>query len=67
MGEIAEDMLDGSCCELCGSYFEHPKKNRKGESIGIYVHEYPVTCWTCWKGLTPQEKSNRNKSDVKTF
>lgn len=24
MGEIAEDMLDGSCCELCGQYFEHP-------------------------------------------
>lgn len=34
MGEIAESMLDGSCCEMCGEYL--------GEAIG-----YPQTCAGC--------------------
>ena len=42
MGEIAEDMIDGSCCSLCGQYFEHPEKD------GIYVHDFPVACSECW-------------------
>lgn len=67
MGQIAEDILDGSCCELCGCYFEHNKKNEKGESIGIYTHDFPVTCWDCWKDLTKEEKTAHRKADVKTF
>lgn len=51
MGEIAEDMMDGICCELCGQYFEHSKKKKNGEPIGIYVHDYPATCWECWEHL----------------
>ena len=34
MGEIADDMIDGSCCEQCGEYFE--------ESVG-----YPRLCPSC--------------------
>jgi hypothetical protein len=67
MGEIAEDMMDGSCCELCGQYFEHSKKKKNGEPIGIYVHGYPATCWECWEDLNEHEKKGRSKSDVKTF
>jgi len=55
MGEIAEDMLDGSCCSLCGQYFEHPKG-------GIYVHEYPVACWDCYEA-----DYGYPKADVQTF
>lgn len=62
MGEIAEDMIDGSCCSECGQYFKHPMIDEKGESIGIYVHEYPVLCWDCWT-----KDSELPKSDVETF
>ena len=34
MGEIAEDMVDGACCQVCGSYFATP-------------FGYPVVCKTC--------------------
>jgi hypothetical protein len=54
MGEIAEDMIDGSCCSLCGQYF------RLG--TGIYVHEYPVACYDCW-----EPDCGYQKADVKTF
>ena len=43
MGQIAEDMLDGSCCALCGCYFKHP-----GYHEAIYTHEYPVACHDCY-------------------
>ena len=56
MGQIAEDMLDGSCCSECGCYFKH----NKGE--GIYVHDFPVLCWDCHT-----EESELQKADVKTF
>lgn len=35
MGEAAEDILDGSCCQVCGEYFED-------EAPG-----YPRTCDGC--------------------
>lgn len=60
MGQIAEDMLDGSCCDLCGCYFKNPKG-------GIYVHETPTTCLDCWDDLTEEEKKQHKKADVKTF
>ena len=61
MGQIAEDIIDGSCCELCQCYFQHPTAD------GIYVHDYPAVCWDCWEDLTTEEKTNHTKSDVKTF
>lgn len=35
MGEIAEDIMEGACCALCGIYFEQE-------------HGYPVACSSCW-------------------
>jgi hypothetical protein len=43
MGEMAEDIIDGFCCELCCCYFEKQ-------------HGYPVVCKECWDDLTPEEK-----------
>jgi hypothetical protein len=60
MGQMAEDILDGSCCDLCGCYFQHP-------TGGIYVHDEPVTCFDCWEDLTDEEKTIHKKADVKTF
>lgn len=58
MGEIAEDMEDGSCCSFCGQYFKHQ------QGKGIYVHEFPVACLDCWDkdcGLPKPDKG------IKTF
>ena len=36
MGEIADDMIDGTSCSLCSQYFEES-------------HGYPVACKGCWE------------------
>ena len=56
MGEIAEDMLDGSMCSFCGVYFEQP------ETDGIYVHGYPVACDDCWDEDCGCQKQDDNIS-----
>ena len=61
MGQLAEDILDGSCCELCGQYFKHSDEG------GIHCHEKPVVCWDCWKDLTKEEKKSHQRAEVKTF
>ena len=43
MGEIADDMVDGTCCSICGQYFKDPDKENSS-----YTHGYPVACWDCW-------------------
>jgi hypothetical protein len=44
MGEIAEDMIDGASCSMCGIYFERE-------------HGYPVLCKGCWKKGCGQQKA----------
>ena len=61
MGQIAEDMLDGSSCQLCGQYFKHTKTGN------IYVHEHPVVCWDCWDDLTKKEIKDYRKTEVGTI
>ncbi len=56
MGQIAEDMIDGSMCSLCGCYFKFTN------CPGIYVHEYPVACWDCW-----DKDCGFPKAEVDTF
>ena len=48
MGEIADSMINGECCSLCGQYFADP--DSKPEQI--YEHGYPVVCKECWSDLT---------------
>ena len=47
MGEVAEDMLDGSCCSICGQYFQSDRTDDDGEPM-IHSHGYPVVCKGCW-------------------
>lgn len=61
MGEIANDMIEGRCCELCGMYFINPKT---GE---LYEHGYPVTCWSCYEDLTKEGKKFHDKAKVDTL
>ena len=35
MGEIADDIVNGACCALCGVYFEEE-------------HGFPVACEDCY-------------------
>lgn len=39
MGEIAEDMADGTMCSICGQYFQD-----LGDNETLYTHGYPVAC-----------------------
>jgi hypothetical protein len=43
MGEIADDLMDGSCCGFCSSYFEEE-------------HGYPVLCKSCWRKADTKER-----------
>lgn len=47
MGEMAEDMVDGTCCSVCGQYFQDPDDPDDSESC--YTHGYPVACKSCWR------------------
>lgn len=60
MGEIAEDMIDGTACELCGQYFIDKDDT-------LYTHGYPVVCWSCWDDLDKKEKRVHTKADVQTL
>lgn len=43
MDEVKEDVADGTCCSLCGLYFEE-------------AHGSPVVCRSCWEDLTKQQQ-----------
>ena len=49
MGELADSIIDGECCELCGMYFED-------------AHGYPVICKDCWKDLTKLERKGHQQA-----
>lgn len=67
MGEMAEDIIDGSCCALCGCYFigeskEEYKNESNPEGNSILSHGYPVACKDCW-----EEDCGYQKTDAETF
>ena len=47
MGEIADDIISGECCALCGCYFVGPDLDSEGHQIA-YEHGYPVACEDCF-------------------
>jgi len=49
MGEIADAMIDGECCELCGQYFAED-------------HGYPVVCKGCWSELDKEERQAHQRA-----
>ena len=44
MGEIADDMIDGLTCSMCGVCF-------------VRAHGYPVLCRGCWTPGCGQQKA----------
>lgn len=61
MGEIADDMVEGRACELCGSYFQDKNTDN------IYEHGFPVVCKDCWFDMTNEERKGYTKASVDTF
>lgn len=55
MGEIADDIIAGVCCALCGQYFEDPDNPDT-----LYEHGYPVACNECWEEGCGYEKAIAN-------
>ena len=44
MGQVAEDMLDGTACSYCGQFFIDDEKDEPM----LYTHGFPVVCWECY-------------------
>lgn len=65
MGELAEDIIEGRCCEWCGMYFFI--LDDKEEITGIHEHGYPVLCWTCWEECTPEERKDHQRATMSTI
>jgi len=65
MGEIAEDMIDGTACSLCGCYFI--KETDDTDPERLYTHGYPAVCWDCWDDLTSYDKQFHRKAEVETL
>lgn len=61
MGQIADDLIEGKACQLCGQYFFDPVKDK------IYEHGYPVVCHDCWADLTKPQKKGYQKAEVQTI
>lgn len=64
MGEIADDMVDGTMCSLCGCFFRDPKQQPPNN---LYTHNHPVVCWECWTDLTKKERKEYQRAEVPTF
>jgi len=43
MGDMANDIVQGWCCEWCCMFFKRE-------------HGYPVICDSCWEDATKEEK-----------
>ena len=56
MGEIAEDMLDGTTCSICGGYFQDPD-----DEDTVYTHGYPVACGECFRAYMRQQGVQKAK------
>lgn len=54
MGQIADDMVKGVCCCLCGQFYEEE-------------HGYPAVCNECWDGLTEEERAFHQKATKETI
>lgn len=62
MGELADDMVTGACCCLCGAYFEHPTCKST-----LYRHDHPVVCWDCWDDMPKKDRKQYQRADTNTL
>lgn len=41
---MADDIINGNCCALCGQYFV-----KKTSPVFMYTHGFPVVCYDCYE------------------
>ncbi len=61
MGEIADDIVEGRCCDICGMYFAGDQPNT------MHEHGHPATCRECWRDLSKAEKKYHQKAQRDTI
>ena len=49
MGEIANDIVNGACCALCGCFFVEKKVDPEWEPPSFFEHGYPAACTDCYE------------------
>lgn len=70
MREIANDIIDGNCCALCGQYFVKKKVTsdlsavisdvtKKNDPSFVFTHGFPVACYDCWEPDCGYEKQDK--------
>jgi hypothetical protein len=53
---------------VCADNISSTQQKRKMVKVlAFYVHESPVVCWDCWKGLDQAEKKIHDRALVPTF
>lgn len=57
MGQIADDIIDGMCCALCGEYFVDKNDN-------LFSHGFPVACDECWSKKCGYEKQSKDTTKI---
>lgn len=65
---VADDMVEGMACCLCGCYFQSP--DDRADEIGdetIHVHGYPVVCWECWRDLSKEQRKQYQRALARTI
>ena len=63
MGDIAEDMINGTCCDFCGQYF----KDTKSKHDELFTHGFPVVCWDCWNNIDKRDKKHFIRANMPTL
>ena len=61
MGEIAQDIIKGRMCSLCGCYFCNVS------TLKIFEHGFEVACYDCYNDLTETEKLDYKIAHTVTF
>lgn len=59
MGQVAEDMINGTCCSVCGSLFVEKK-----DPNVLFEHGYPVACNICYDPHCGYQKQDKQATTI---
>lgn len=65
MGQIADDMIDGTTCCVCGTFFvDQPPGEHRDDSkeVSLFTHGFPAACFSCWRGMSKRERNNHQRA-----
>lgn len=66
MGEMADDILDGTVYDMCGAFFAATDDDEMNGEAGT-SHGHPATCWDCWKRMSKSERKDHRRATVPTI